>query len=293
MSSPTPTIPGAGSRTASRTILAPKKTGTRVFGYIVLVLVIALVIVIAVNPNFKWGTVGSFMFDPNILVGIVNTLLLTVCAMAAGIVLGAVLALMKLSNATQLQILAEGYIWIFRGIPLLVQLLFWFNMAALFPKIGIGIPGTDVFVGFNANELISPFMAGFLALALHEAAYMAEIIRSGIMSIDKGQTEAAEAVAMRPSQVMFRIILPQAMRVIIPPTGNQVISMLKTTSIVSVIALNDLLYSSQIIYSTNFQVIPLLLVASIWYLIIVSLLTLVQNRIERHFNRSTHVITGK
>lgn len=274
-------------------ILPVKKTGTRVFGYVVLAIALAVAIAIIANPNFKWGTVGRYFFDPNIMVGIVNTILLTVASMVAGTVIGTILALMKLSRATQLTVIAEGYIWLFRGVPLLVQLLFWFNLAALFPDLGFGIPGTDFFMGINTNAIISPFMAAFLALALHEGAYMAEIIRSGILSIDKGQTEAAEALAMESSSVMFRIILPQAMRVIVPPTGNQIISMLKTTSLVSVIAFNDLLYSAQIIYSGNYQVIPLLLVASLWYLVIVSLLTLVQSRIERHFARSTHVVTAK
>ncbi|GAA2104580.1 MULTISPECIES: amino acid ABC transporter permease [Brevibacterium] len=279
--------------TVTTEILPPRKTGTRIFGYGVLALVVVLTAVVATNPNFRWATVGGFLFDPNIFVGIANTLLLTVLSMVAGTVIGTVLALMKLSKATQLHVVAEGYIWLFRGIPLLVQLLFWFNLAALFPTLGIGVPGTGAFLELNANELISPFMAGFLALALHESAYMAEIIRSGILSIDRGQTEAAEALAMRPGQIMRRIILPQAMRVIVPPTGNQVISMLKTTSLVSVIALNDLLYSAQIIYSSNYQVIPLLLVASIWYLVMVTVLTLVQGRVERYFSRSTHVVTSK
>lgn len=274
-------------------ILPVRKTGIRIFGYAVVLVVVVAVIGLARNPNLKWSVVGQFLFDPNILIGILNTLLLTLLAMVAGTVIGTVLALMKLSRTPQLVLVAEGYVWIFRGIPLLVQLLFWFNLAAIFPKLGIGIPGTPFYQAVNANEIISPFMAAFLALALHEAAYMAEIIRSGILSIDRGQTEAAGALAMTPAQIMRRVILPQAMRIIIPPTGNQVISMLKTTSLVSVIALNDLLYSAQVIYSANYQVIPLLMVASIWYLVIVSLLTLVQGRIENHFSRSTKIVTSR
>lgn len=280
-------------QTTTERVLPARQGGLRAFGIATLVALIAAIIALAFNENFKWPIVGEFLFDRNILIGISNTLLLTLCSMVAGTLLGVLLALMKLSSAKQFSLIADGYIWLFRGVPLLVQLLIWFNLAALFPSIGIGIPGTEWFIGFNANQLISPFTAALLALTLHEAAYMAEIIRSGILSIDSGQTEAAAVLGMRPGQIMRRVILPQAMRVIIPPTGNQVISMLKTTSLVSVIALNDLLYSAQIIYSANYKVIPLLLVASFWYLVIVTLLTLVQSRIERHFGRSELARAGK
>ncbi len=274
-------------------VLPARQGGLRAFGIATLVVILAAIITIAFNENFKWPTVGEYLFDRNILIGISNTLLLTALSMVAGTFLGIVLALMKLSSARQFNLIADGYIWLFRGVPLLVQLLIWFNLAALFPQIGIGVPGTDFFIGFNANELISPFTAALLALTLHEAAYMAEIIRSGILSIDGGQAEAASALGMRPAAIMRRIILPQAMRVIIPPTGNQVISMLKTTSLVSVIALNDLLYSAQIIYSANYRVIPLLLVASFWYLVMVTILTLVQSRVERYFGRGELARSGR
>lgn len=276
--------------TTAQNVLPERRLGIRVFGYIVFTLAVLFLVFVAMNENFRWRMVGDFLFDQNILIGITNTLLLTVISMAAGTLLGIVLALMKMAKAKQLRIIADGYIWLFRGVPLLVQLLFWFNLSALFPKIGIGVPDSSFWIGFNANEIISPLTAAILALTLHEAAYMAEIVRSGILSIDKGQSEAAGALGMTPSKIMKRIILPQAMRVIIPPTGNQVISMLKTTSLVSIIALNDLLYSAQIIYSTNYQVIPLLLVASIWYLAMVSVLTFIQSRIERHFSKSDYAM---
>jgi polar amino acid transport system permease protein len=272
--------------TPTQQILPERQGGMRALGIVALVALVLGVVAIAFNENFKWPVVAEYLFDRNILIGISNTLILTVLSMVGGTVLGVVLALMKLSAARQLNVIADGYIWLFRGVPLLVQLLFWFNLAALFPNIGVGIPGTGYFVGFNANEIISPFTAALLALTLHEAAYMAEIIRSGILSIDDGQREAAAALGMRPGKIMRRIILPQAMRVIIPPSANQVVSMLKTTSLVSVIALNDLLYSAQIIYSANYQVIPLLLVASFWYLVMVTILSYVQARAERHFGRS-------
>lgn len=269
-------------------ILKQRRVGLRIFSVIALVLLVAITVIVASSENFRWHIVGKFLFDPNILVGVGNTLILTFLAMLVGTLIGVVLALMKLSGLRELEWIADGYIWFFRGVPLLVQLLFWFNLAALFPQIGI--PGV---LELNANEVISPFMAAFLALALHEGAYMAEIVRSGILSIDRGQSEAAGALGFTPQKIMASVVLPQAMRVIIPPTGNQVISMLKTTSLVSVIAINDLLYSSQIIYSANYQVIPLLLVACVWYLLLVTVLTLIQSRIERHFSRSSLVAVGR
>lgn len=275
----------AGGEPVAR-ILPEKRIGTTLFGYIVLAAFTAFAIIVAFNPNFHWQVVREYLFNGSILFGVLNTLLLTILSMALGIVIGIILAIMNLAPARQLNIIAAGYIWFFRGVPLLVQLLFWFNLAALFPNTAIGIPGTPLYFALNINALITPFTAAVLALSLHEGAYMAEIVRSGIMSIERGQREAAEALSMTPGKIMWRIILPQAMRVIIPPTGNQVISMLKTTSLVSVIALSDLLYSTQTIYSLNYQVIPLLLVASIWYLFMVSILTLIQRVIERHFDRA-------
>lgn len=273
------------SSLAAPEVLPQSHLRAQIIGGIAAVLAVAFLVSIAFNPNFGWPMVGTYLFHPNILIGIVNTIFLTVLSMALGTILGAVLALLKLSPAKPLQAMAEAYIWFFRGIPLLVQLLFWFNLAALFPNLGISIPGTELAWLLNTNALISPFTAAMLALTLHEAAYMAEIIRGGILSVDKGQAEAAGALAMTPARTMLRIVLPQAMRIIIPPTGNQIISMLKTTSLVSVIALNDLLYSAQVIYSTNYQVIPLLLVASLWYLLLVSVLTFFQSRLERHYGK--------
>ncbi|NWO07186.1 MAG: amino acid ABC transporter permease [Alteromonadaceae bacterium] len=256
-----------------------------IFGAVVLVLVLAAIASIASNENFRWTVVGDFMFHSSILTGIRNTLLLTAISMIVGSLIGAVIALMKISQSRALNAIAEGYVWLFRGIPLLVQLLIWFNLAALYPRLGIGIPGSEIGFFVNANEIISPFSAAILALTLHESALMAEVIRSGLLSVNRGQTEAAQALAMPPRKVMIRIVLPQAMRVIVPPTGNQAITMLKTTSLVSFIALNDLTYSAQIIYSQNYQVIPLLMVASIWYLVMVTILSYVQNRVEWFYGK--------
>jgi polar amino acid transport system permease protein len=177
------------------------------------------------------------------------------------------------------------YIWLFRGTPVLVQILLWYNIAALYPRFSVGIPFGPELTDFSTVSLITPFVAGVLALGLNEAAYMAEIVRAGIISVEAGQTEAAQSLGMTRLQTVRRIVLPQAMRVITPPTGNETISMLKTTSLVSVIATTDLLYSVQLIYSVNYRTIPLLIVACIWYLIITTLLSIGQYYLERRFGR--------
>jgi polar amino acid transport system permease protein len=215
------------------------------------------------------------------------TIELTVASMAIGIVLGILLAVMRLSPNPLVSGASWTYIWLFRGTPVLVQILLWYNIAALYPRFGIGIPFGPTFAHFTASTLITPFVAGMLGLGLNEAAYMAEIVRAGIISVPEGQVDAAQSLGMRRLQMMRRIVLPQAMRVIVPPTGNETISMLKTTSIVSVIALPnpELLYASQLIYSVNYLTIPLLLVACLWYLILTTVLTIGQYYLERHFAR--------
>lgn len=271
--------------TAVPAVVVPRNVKRIVLSAVVILLALGILISIFGNERFGWPVIGAYLFSTIILAGIANTLLLTVICMIAGTVLGTLIALMRLSSSPPLQWIATVYTWIFRGVPLLVLLLFWFNLAALFPQLELGMPGSPPLVTLNANEIISPFTAAFLALSLHESAYMAEIIRSGIAAVAKGQHEAAQALGMKPSKVTQRIIFPQAMRMIVPPTANQVIMMLKNTSLVSVLALSDLLYSAQIVYSQNYQVIPLLVVATIWYLVLVSILTWAQSRIERIFNR--------
>src|SRR4051794_13570238 len=239
----------------------------------------------ATNPRFEWDVVGQFFTSNSILDGLRVTIELTVIAMVIGIILGVILAVMRLSPNPLVSGASGVYIWFFRGTPLLVQLLFWNNISALYPKVAVGIPfGPDFFTA-NANELITLFVASILGLGLNEGAYMAEIVRAGILSVDEGQHEAAASLGMKRLQTMRRIVLPQAMRVIIPPTGNETISMLKTTSLVSVIAYTELLYSVQLIYSVNFKTIPLLLVAAIWYLFFTTILSIGQYYIERHYAR--------
>jgi polar amino acid transport system permease protein len=217
--------------------------------------------------------------------GLGMTLLLTLIAMVVGSVIGVIMAVGRQSRNIVVAGAASAYVGFFRGTPLLVQLIFWFNLAALFPTLGLGIPFVPPFVEADTNALITPFFAAILGLGLNEGAYMSEIVRAGLLSVDPGQKDAAEALGMRRAQVFRRIVLPQAMRVIIPPTGNETISMLKVTSLVSVIAIPDLLFAAQVIYSQNFKVIPLLITVSIWYLIVTSVLSVGQYFVERRFKR--------
>ena len=240
---------------------------------------------IASAPHMTWSVVPQFLFQRLILQGALLTLELTVAAMGIGIVLGAILAVMRLSPNPVTSTISWLYIWFFRGTPVLVQIFFWFNLAIVLPHVGIGIPGTPLHVQKSTNELISPLMAAILGLGFNEAAYMAEIVRAGIISVEHGQTEAAQALGMNRLLVMRRIILPQAMRVIIPPTGNETISMLKTTSLAFVATVPELFTRAQQIANFNFDVVELLVVISIWYLFMTSILTVGQYYIERYFAR--------
>ncbi|MCW3057442.1 MAG: transporter permease [Solirubrobacterales bacterium] len=252
---------------------------------LVLLLAVALVRSVASNPRFEWSVVGHYLFDQRILHGVLVTIELTAIAMAIGIVLGVVLAVMRLSPNPLVSGGSWFYIWFFRGTPVLVQLLFWYNIAALYPKIGLGIPFGPSFVHADANKLITPFTAAILGLGLNEGAYMAEIVRAGIISVPEGQADAAQSLGMTRLQTMRRIVLPQAMRVIIPPTGNETISMLKSSSLASVIVVTELLYAAQLIYSVNFKTIQLLIVASIWYIVCTSVLYVGQFYLERYYGR--------
>jgi polar amino acid transport system permease protein len=252
---------------------------------VVLLIVASVIRSMVTNDRFEWDVVGNYIFDTRILDGLRITLELTVLAMAIGIALGVILALMRLSANPVLSTVSWVYIWLFRGTPVLVQILLFYNIAALYPTIGLGIPFGPSFVHVNATNLITPFFAAMLALGLNEGAYMSEIVRAGIISVDEGQFDAAKAVGMTQGQTMRRVVLPQSMRVIIPPTGNETISMLKYTSLASVIAVHDLLYSAQLIYDVNYKVIQLLIVASIWYLICTTVLSIGQYYLERHYGR--------
>jgi len=261
--------------------------GRWVAAAIILILGAALAKSLATNHRFEWGVVKHYFFSDQVLRGLVVTLELTALSMAIGIAIGVVLAIMRLSPNPLVSSASWIYIWVFRGTPVLVQILFWGFISALYPSFSLGIPFGPQFVHFSANSLITPFVAGMLALGLNEGAYMAEIVRAGFISVEEGQTEAAQSLGMTRLLTMRRIILPQAMRVIIPPTGNETISMLKTTSLVSVIAVTDLLYSVEIIYARTYQTIPLLIVASLWYLIVTSVLSFGQYYVERYYARGS------
>ena len=217
------------------------------------------------------------MVDPLILSGVRLTLELTAAAMLFGIAFGAIVAIMATSQNLVLKAIAAAFVWWFRGVPLIVQVFFWFNIALFIPQIGVGAHSISV------NDLVTPTLAGFLALGLHEAANMSEIIRSGLKSVDQGQREAARALGLKPIHTMWTVVLPQAVRLIIPPTGNQTIGMLKASAIVSVIGMQDLLTQAQQIYARNFLVVELLFVASLWYLAITTVASIGQYFLERHY----------
>ncbi len=254
-------------------------------GVLVGLLVLRLAIFLVSNERFEWGVVAQFLFDASVMRGLWMTILLTAIAMTLGSILGTVLAAGQLSDFWLIRLVCQLYVGVFRSVPPLVQLIFWYNLAYLVPRIAIGVPFGPELFAWNANDLITPFTAAVIGLSLHEAAYMAEIVRSGVLSVDQGQKDAAKAMGFSDRETFMRIILPQSMRVMLPPTGSQVISQLKGTSLVSVIAMGDLLRSVQVIYNVNYKVVPLLIVAVIWYLVVVIILTLIQRRIEKRFGR--------
>jgi polar amino acid transport system permease protein len=255
-------------------------------GVVVAFIAVAVVGSMVENKRFGWSVVHQYLTESTVLHGLVVTLELTALSMAVGIVLGVLLAVMRLSPNPLVSGVAWIYIWFFRGTPVFVQIFFWFNIAAVYPTIAFGVPfGGPQVAHLNLTTLITPFIAGVLALGLNEGAYFSEIVRAGIISVDEGQNEAAQALGMTRLLTMRRIVLPQAMRVIIPPTGNETISMLKTSSLVSAIAVTELLYASQIIYARTYETIQLLIVASIWYLICTTVLSIGQYYLERHYAR--------
>jgi polar amino acid transport system permease protein len=241
----------------------------------------------ATKEGHGWDTVAHYFSSRLILQGVLLTLELTVLAMAIGIAFGVILAVMRLSPNWVMAWVSWTYIWFFRGTPVLVQIFFWFNLNLVLHSIDLGIPFTPLWLHLNTNTLIPPFMAALLGLGLNEAAYMAEIVRAGIISVEHGQTEAAQALGMDRGLVMRRIVLPQAMRVIIPPTGNETISMLKTTSLAFVASVPELFTRSEQIAAATYAVLEMLIVASIWYLIMTSILTIGQYYIERRFARGS------
>ena len=265
-------------------IIGKKYIGRWISALIVLLILLAMGNSMLCNPRFEWSVIAENFTGPSIIQGVLMTLQLTAISVIFGFAGGTILALMRLSSNPVLVAVSWGYTWFFRGVPMLVQLFLWYNIAAL----SISLPWVGEIWSASANSLISPFSAAVIALVMHQSAYAAEIIRAGIQSVGTGQVEAARALGYRPTQIFLHTILPQAMRAILPPAGNEVIGQLKTTAVVSVISLQDVLFSAQIIYQRTYEVIPLLLVATLWYLLLTSLLSVIQYYVERHFSRSSH-----
>lgn len=238
------------------------------------------------NVRFRWDIVWLYLRDVNIVRGVYWTLVLTFLAMAIAIVLAVILAVMRRSDNPVTRSVSWFYIWFFRGTPVYTQLVFWGLLAVLYPRLSLGIPFGPEFFEFTTKDVVTLFWAAVLGLALNEAAYLAEIVRAGLGSVDPGQGEAAKALGMKDGKILTRIILPQAMRVIVPPTGNETISMLKTTSLVLAVPFSlDLTYSANAIGTRVFLPLPLLTIAALWYLLITSILMVGQHFVERHYGR--------
>ena len=267
--------------------VVPARHPLRWAGTAVVALLVAGVLwSLVTNPRWEWGVVAQWFTAQSVVAGLAETLKLTAISGALGFVLGFVLALMRLSSSPLLVSVSWTFSWIFRSTPLLVQLLLWYNLGYLYERISLGIPFTDVrFFEAQTTTLISQFAAAVLGLTLNQAAYSAEIIRGGILSVDQGQLEAAAALGIPAWRRSTRIVLPQAMRAILPTAFNEIIGLVKGTSIVYVLAYSELFYTVQVIYNRTQQVLPLLLVATVWYVVITSVLSVAQYYIERHYAR--------
>jgi polar amino acid transport system permease protein len=282
------TVPSGGRRTPS---LAVNAVPARHYGqWVAAVIVVALLVMLGIalyqNPNIDHPTITSYLTSETILDGLVVTIKLTVLSALVGLVLGVLLAVFRLSSNRILRAASWFYVWAFRGTPLLVQILIWGNFGLLFKHLAIGIPFTHIiWFQVDTNTVLTGFVASILGLGLNESAYMAEVVRGGILAIDPGQAEAARAMGMNRRLTMWRIVLPQAARVIIPPMGNQVINLLKASSLVSVIAGGDLLTAAQNISAANLRVIEMLLVATFWYFVIISVTSVGQFFLERRLAR--------
>lgn len=270
-----PAAPGIPEHADSLRIVPRRRPGQWTAAVAVLALLALAVNSVLRNDAFQWDVVADYFTTDAVLRGLWLTLWLTAVVMVLGFVLGALLAAARLSANPVLRSVSWGYVWLFRSIPILVQLLLWFNIGALYPHI----------LGVRTVDLLGPVTVAVIGLTLHEAAYAAEVVRGGILSVDRGQIEAAEALGLSRWRRWWRIVLPQAMRSIVPPAGNMLIGTLKGTSIVSVIAVQDLLYSVQLVYHRTYQVIPLLMVATVWYTVVTSVLGIGQHYVEKHYAR--------
>jgi polar amino acid transport system permease protein len=278
----------AGEAPTRLTADEPRVVGARHPGRWVATVVVGVLLAMVLhslvtNPRWEWDVVGQYLTWPSVLEGLWGTLRLTAAAAVIGFGLGTVLALMRLSRSPLLRGVSWGYTWVFRSVPLILQLLLWYNLAYLYPQITLGIPFGPSFTGFDTLDVIDKFGAAILGLGLSQAAYSAEIVRAGILGVDQGQHEAAAALGLPRSVQQRRIILPQAMRTIVPTAVNEIIGLVKGTSVVYVLAYNELFYIVGVIYGRNQRVVPLLVVAGIWYLVITTVLTVVQFYVERHY----------
>ncbi len=270
---------GHAHRHHPTTVVPLRHPGRWVLGTVVLILVAFLLRAFA-TADIDWGMTFSYLTNPLVLAGLRNTVTLTLLSMALALVLGVTTAVMRQSENPVLRWVAGGYTWLFRGTPLLVQLLIWFSLSIVFKTVEI--PGL---FSISMVTLMTPFVAALLGLGVNEGAYIAEIVRGGILSVDKGQREAAAAIGMTPGKTMTRIVLPQALRVIVPPLGNEFIALLKYSSLAFTISYGELLDSANRIYTANFKVIELLFTATIWYLVLTTVFSVLQQVLERRLNR--------
>lgn len=277
--------PSAQERPDDIKAVPVRRPGRWIAAFIVVVFAASFIRFVIADSAMKWSVIGQYLFDSRVLDAVVRVIYLTALSMLIGVVLGVILAVMRLSPNPILKTASWIYIYVFRGTPLLVQIVFWFNISALFPApqhlIDLGVPFGPALIHPNANVLITTFVAALLGLSFNEGAYMAEIVRAGIISVPEGQSEAAGSLGMSRMQIMRRIVLPQAMRVILPPTGNEFISMLKNTALASVISYAEIYFVTEDIASVNFDVPQLLIVGSIWYLALTSVAYVGQYFLER------------
>ncbi|MET9345775.1 amino acid ABC transporter permease [Streptomyces termitum] len=275
---PAPAGAGPAKTAPDAPVVVPaRRTGQWAAAVAVLVLLGLGLASVVRNEAFQWDVVAHYFTSAAVLRGLGLTLWLTAAVMVLGFALGTLLAALRLSANPVLRAVSWGYVWFFRSTPILVQLLFWFNIGVLYPRV----------LGVSTVDLLGPVAVAVLGLTLHEAAYAAEVVRGGILSVDRGQIEAAQALGLGRTRRFTRIVLPQAMRAIVPPAGNMLIGTLKGTSIVSVIAVQDLLYSTQLVYHRTYEVIPLLLVATLWYVAVTSVLSVGQHYLEKRYARGT------
>jgi polar amino acid transport system permease protein len=285
------TLDGRVARRASDlpTTVERRRHPGQAVAFVIVVLIIArIVYIVAQDPKLKWSTWNEYVLSGKVLRGLGTTLELAVISMAIGILIGVVVAIMRLSSNRYLRGVSWTYIWVFRSVPLLLQVLIWGNLGLFFGRLYLQVPFTHVaIISLSTNSVFTPFVASIVALALHEGPYMGEIVRGGVLAVPTGQVEATQALALSRGQALRHVILPQALRVIVPPTGNQVINLLKATSLVSVVAGGDLLTVTSNIAANNFRTVELLFVAAFWYLVVTAVAGVGQSALERRTQRSS------